>query len=379
MSEETIRDVGCRDWIALAEQLGQVSVAGTNGDLPTRRSAHTDHLTARRYDPRVRIPTADEVLSGNRAALARAITAVESTRADHSKQAIALIEELLPHTGGAQRIGISGTPGVGKSTFIEALGDHLTAQGRRVAVLAVDPSSTRTGGSILGDRTRMPVLSRNPDAYIRSSPSKGNLGGVGAQTDATRLLCEAAGYDVILIETVGVGQSETQVADLTDLLLLLVAPGGGDDLQGIKRGVMEIADFIAINKADGELRGVAKTTASEYRSALSLVRPKWPDHPTEVRLCSAVTREGVSELWDAIDARWTSLATNGELERLRSTQSVSAMQRHVTSAVIQLVRNDRHRVRAEHLEAETRSGRISPFAAAALLVDDIADGLIGRP
>lgn len=324
------------------------------------------------------IPTADEILSGNRAALARAITAVESTRADHAKQAIALIDELLPHTGGAQRIGISGTPGVGKSTFIEALGDHLTSQDRRVAVLAIDPSSTRTGGSILGDRTRMPVLSRNPNAYIRSSPSRGNLGGVGAQTDATRLLCEAAGYDVILIETVGVGQSETQVADLTDLLLLLVAPGGGDDLQGIKRGVMEIADFIAINKADGELLSVANTTANEYRAALSLVRPKWLDHPTEVRLCSAVTREGVGELWEAIDARWTSMGNSGELERLRSSQSVRAMRRHVTSALIQLVSNDRHRVRAEQLEAETRAGRISPFGAAALLVDEIAEGLAGH-
>lgn len=323
----------------------------------------------------MRVPTADEILSGNRAALARAITLVESTRADHAKMAVTLINELLPHTGSAKRIGISGTPGVGKSTFIEALGGHLTDLGERVAVLAVDPSSQRTGGSILGDRTRMPELSRNPNAYIRSSPSQGTLGGVGAQTDATRLLCEAAGYTVTLIETVGVGQSETTVAELTDLLLLLVAPAGGDDLQGIKRGVMEMADFIAINKADGDLRAVAATTAHEYRAALSLVRPKWPDHPTEVRLCSALGHEGIRELWEAIDQRWSTLCDIGAIERLRADQSVSAMRRHVTTALVRLVTDDRHRARTEELEAETRSGLLSSFGAAALLVGDISKGL----
>ena len=273
------------------------------------------------------------------------------------------------------RIGISGTPGVGKSTFIEALGGHLTSQGERVAVLAIDPSSQRTGGSILGDRTRMTTLSRDPNAFIRSTPSSGVLGGVGAQTFATRLLCEAAGYTVVLIETVGVGQSETTVSELTDLFLLLVAPSGGDDLQGIKRGVMEMADLIAINKADGPNVQAATITQNDYRSALSLVRPKWPDHPTDVLLCSAQERSGIAEAWDALATRWSTLDQSGRLANVRQDQAVRAFHRDVTGGVMKLVADLGEQTGVEQLEADVRAGHVSPLGAAFRVVDSFADRL----
>ncbi|MCL4151440.1 UNVERIFIED_CONTAM: hypothetical protein GTU68_057958 [Idotea baltica] len=217
---------------------------------------------------------ARSLLDGDRTALAKAITLVESTRRDHNLEAEALINAVLPATGGSLRIGVTGSPGVGKSTFIDALGSLVIAEGRRMAVLAVDPSSTSGGGSILGDKTRMVKLAASPDVFIRPSPSSGNLGGIGRRTRDAVLLCEAAGFDTVLVETVGVGQSETTVATVTDLFLLLLAPGGGDDLQGIKRGVMELADVVAINKADGNLTELAQRTAGDYRLALQLVRPK---------------------------------------------------------------------------------------------------------
>ncbi len=214
--------------------------------------------------------------SGDRATLARAITLIESKRADHRSEAHRLVQELLPHTGKAIRVGITGLPGVGKSTTIDALGSHLTAQGHRVAVLAVDPSSTRTGGSILGDKTRMARLSADDNAFIRPSPSSGTLGGVAAKTRETMLLCEAAGYDVILVETVGVGQSETAVADLTDFFLVLMLPNAGDELQGIKKGVLEVADLIAVNKADIDPKA-AKRAARAYEIALHIMEQADPD------------------------------------------------------------------------------------------------------
>ncbi len=324
----------------------------------------------------MRVPTAEQILSGDRAALARAITLVESTRPDHAAAASELLDELLPATGGAKRVGISGTPGVGKSTFIEALGTHLTGQGERVAVLAIDPSSQRTGGSILGDRTRMITLSRDPDAFIRSTPSRGVLGGVGAQTSATRLLCEAAGYSVILIETVGVGQSETAVGELTDLFLLLVAPQGGDDLQGIKRGVMEMADLIAINKADGANREAAEITRNDYQAALSLVRPKWPSHPTEVVTCSATEGTGVTEVWDRIETRWQALRRSGDLDELRRTQAVTSFERHVSDGILEMVAglgaSDAGPVDLAALRAEVRAQRRSPVGAARVVVQALA-------
>ncbi len=324
----------------------------------------------------MRAPTANEILSGDRSALARAITLVESTRPDHADLAAELIDELLPHTGRAKRIGISGTPGVGKSTFIEALGGHLTGRGERVAVLAIDPSSQRTGGSILGDRTRMTTLSRDPNAFIRSTPSSGVLGGVGAETAATRLLCEAAGYTVILIETVGVGQSETTVGDLTDLFLLLVAPSAGDDLQGIKRGVMEMADLIAINKADGEKLAAAHVTQNDYRAALSLVRPKWPNQPTDVMLCSALEDQGVSDVWSAIERLWTRLDDDGRLEVLRRDQSATSFRHHVNDGLLDLVLGlgdeQLAGVNLGDLETAVRSGNLSAIGAARRVVDAFA-------
>ena len=219
---------------------------------------------------------ADRIRTGDRRALARAITLVESTRADHRTEAAALLAELARTGRRAIRLGLSGTPGVGKSTFIEAFGQHLTAQGMSVAVLAVDPSSARTGGAILGDKTRMPLLARDPKAFIRPSPSRAALGGVASATRSTIALCEGAGFDVILVETVGVGQSETLVHGMSDAFVLLLGPGGGDELQGVKRGIMEMADVLIVNKADGDLAAAATRTAADYSNALRLLRPPQP-------------------------------------------------------------------------------------------------------
>ncbi len=220
-------------------------------------------------------PVAAAIRSGDRRALARAITLVESTKPSDRDKAESVLAELLPAAGGAMRLGISGSPGAGKSTFIEAFGRHLTGQGKSVAVLAVDPSSRRSGGSILGDKTRMEKLARDPDAFIRPSPAGETLGGVARRTREALLLVEAAGFDVVLVETVGVGQSETAVSDMVDLFVLLVPPGGGDDLQGIKRGVMELADLVLVTKADGDLTAAANRAAADYHAALHLMRPKY--------------------------------------------------------------------------------------------------------
>jgi LAO/AO transport system kinase len=245
---------------------------------------------------------ADEIRAGSRRALARAITLIESRRADHREMAEALLAELGPASEDALMIGLSGTPGVGKSTFIEAFGMQLTAQGKRVAVLAVDPSSARSGGSILGDKTRMEQLSRDPNAFIRPSPSQLQLGGVARRTREAASLCAAAGFDIVLIETVGVGQSETTVAGMTDLFVLLLAPAGGDELQGVKRGIMEIADLILVNKADGDLKAAATRTCADYTGALGLMRPRKGDaegFPCAM-LISAMTGEGLQTAWDAM-------------------------------------------------------------------------------
>src|SRR5665811_1440475 len=250
---------------------------------------------------------------GDRATLARAITLIESKRADHRKAAHLLVQELLPLTGKAVRLGITGAPGVGKSATIDALGTSLTGLGHKVAVLAVDPSSTRTGGSILGDKTRMARLASDPQAFIRPSPSSGTLGGVAAKTRETMLLCEAAGYDVVLVETVGIGQSETAVADMTDFFLVLMLPGAGDELQGLKKGIVELADMIAVNKADGDNIARAKLAAAEYRAALNILAPHSPTWSPPVVTYSALTGNGISELWSQVQAHKKLMTASGEL------------------------------------------------------------------
>lgn len=310
---------------------------------------------------------------GERAALARAITLVESRRPEHRARAAALLQELLPLTGRSIRVGITGVPGVGKSTTIDALGTLLTGRGHRVAVLAVDPSSTRTGGSILGDKTRMARLSMDPNAYIRPSPSSGTLGGVAARTRETLLLCEAAGFDVVLVETVGIGQSETAVSDMTDFFLALMLPGAGDELQGIKKGVLEIADAIAVNKADGENRARAQGAAAEYKSALHILQPASAIWSTPVMLVSGLTGEGLSDMWNAVLDHRRRTGEAGLFAARRSAQQVKWMWSMLEDRFLRRLRGDPAlRGRIAELEDAVAKGRAAPSAA----VEEIA-GLAG--
>ncbi|USG62102.1 methylmalonyl Co-A mutase-associated GTPase MeaB [Sneathiella marina] len=312
---------------------------------------------------------AEKLKTGDRRALARAITLVESSRRDHREQARDLISQILPATGRSVRIGISGTPGVGKSTFIEIFGKFLTAAGHKVAVLTIDPSSKRTGGSILGDKTRMEELVRDPNAFIRPSPSGGSLGGVARRTREAMLLCEASGFDVILIETVGVGQSETTVADMVDVFLLLLAPAGGDELQGIKRGVMELADLVVINKADGDLKATARRAAAEYKGALGLMRPKSPHWRPEVLMISALKKRGIDDLWETIERYRTARATDGELEAQRRDQAASWMWSELDDSLMaRFKEHDAVARRLRDLEGEVKSGKIDPTDAAEQLL-----------
>lgn len=267
------------------------------------------------------------ILAGKRRALAKAITLTESTLASDMELAQEILQRLLPHTGKALRIGITGVPGVGKSTFIEAFGLYAADQGKRVAVLAVDPSSPYTGGSILGDKTRMQELSSRQEVFIRPSPTAGTLGGVSRKTRETILLCEAAGYDIIIIETVGVGQSEYEVASMVDFFLMLMLPNAGDALQGIKRGIMELADLILVNKADGTQRKKAEAAARDYMNALHLVRPKYPGYTTEIKLCSAMEKTGITEAWEHIHAYQERLRKDGLFRENRRRQLVHWTQR----------------------------------------------------
>ena len=308
---------------------------------------------------------AERVRAGDRRALARSITLVESSRSDRRAQAASLLDALLPATGRAVRVGISGTPGAGKSTFIDELGTHLTAAGHRVAVLAVDPSSRRSGGSIMGDKTRMERLSRDPAAFIRPSPSGGTLGGVARRTREAALLCEAAGFDVVLVETVGVGQSETAVADMVDCFVLLAAPGGGDELQGIKRGIMELADVVVVNKADGDLLPAARRAAADYRHAVHLLRPKHPAWTVPVLLASAVEGTCVDAVWSAIERFEAHLREGDGLERLRAAQAVEWMWTEVRERLLDTFRHDEGVAkRLADVEGDVRAGRVSPTTAA---------------
>ncbi|MDE1149182.1 MAG: methylmalonyl Co-A mutase-associated GTPase MeaB [Azospirillaceae bacterium] len=310
------------------------------------------------------------LLAGDRRALARAITLVESTRADHRARADALLARLLPHSGRSVRVGITGVPGVGKSTFIEAFGLHVIGRGHKVAVLAIDPSSQRTGGSILGDKTRMEQLSREPEAFIRPSPAGSTLGGVARRTREAMLLCEAAGFDVIVVETVGVGQSETAVADMVDLFLLLLLPAGGDELQGLKKGIVELADLVVVNKADGDLIAQARHTVAEYRHALSLLRPSVPDWRVPVLSCSALTSQGVEGVWDTIGQfRDGQTATSGGLDRRRAEQAQSWMWSEIRESLMAAFMAD-PAVRADlaAAEAAVTAGTQTPAMAAHALL-----------
>lgn len=312
---------------------------------------------------------ADAVMGGDRRALAKAITLVESTRDDHRAEAETLLDKLLPHAGRSLRLGVTGTPGVGKSTLINRLGTDLVAEDRRLAILAVDPSSRTTGGSILGDKTRMVDLVGRDNVYIRPSPSAGVAGGVAIRTRDAMTVCEAAGFDTIIVETVGVGQSETAVAGLTDLFLLLVGPGGGDDLQGIKRGVMELADVVAINKADGDLAALAGRTATDYQAALHLLRPKRPGFETAVVTCSSLTGDGLDDLWRILVRLHERLRAEGELDRLRSRQAVEQLDTELQALLYaQVGRRPEFRRKLDAVRAEVADGRRSVSAAARMLV-----------
>lgn len=308
---------------------------------------------------------ADAIRAGDRRSLARAITLAESTRPDHREEAVALLDELLPSTGGSVRVGISGAPGAGKSTFIEALGLHLIDRGHRLAVLAVDPSSTRSGGSILGDKTRMEMLSRRSEAFIRPSPSGGTLGGVARRTREALLLCEAAGHDVVLVETVGVGQSEVAVAGMVDGFVLLLSPGAGDDLQGVKRGIIELADIVVVNKADGDLAGAAERTAADYANALHLLRSRTEGWEVRVERASALLGEGIDRVWAAIEAHSAMLTATGVLGARRADQARDWMWSEVNDGLLDALASDpavATEMRA--LETDVRAGTVSPTAAA---------------
>jgi GTPase len=307
----------------------------------------------------------EELRAGNRAALARAITLIESRRGDHQATARDLVQALLRETGKAVRVGITGSPGVGKSTTVDALGMYLIERGHKVAVLAVDPSSARTGGSILGDKTRMARLAASDSAYIRPSPASGTLGGVAAKTREAMLLCEAAGFDVVLVETVGIGQSETAVCDMTDFFLALMLPGAGDELQGIKKGLVELADMIAINKADGDNVKRANLAAGEYRGALHILTPRSEHWHPPVVTYSALTGSGIETLWQKVLDHRTAMNASGEFAGRRQEQQVKWMWSMLEQRMMARLRADASvRAKVKRIEAEVAGGRISPALAA---------------
>jgi len=304
------------------------------------------------------------IRAGDRATLARAITLIESKRADHRRSAHHMVQELLPLTGKAVRLGITGAPGVGKSTTIDALGTYLTGLGHKVAVLAVDPSSSRTGGSILGDKTRMARLASDPGAFVRPSPASGTLGGVAAKTRETMLVCEAAGYDVVMVETVGIGQSETAVADMTDFFLVLMLPGAGDELQGLKKGIVELADMIAVNKTDGDNIDRAKVAAAEYRAALNILTPHSATWSPPVNTYSALTGNGIAELWSQVLTHKEKMTGSGELAARRREQQVKWMRTMLEERLTARLRSDPAvRAKLRQAEAAVAAGKLAPTLA----------------
>jgi LAO/AO transport system kinase len=308
---------------------------------------------------------AKKIRAGDRAALARAITLVESKKPEHRAQAQELLRTLLPDTGKAVRVGITGAPGVGKSTTIDALGSMLIERGKRIAVLAVDPSSVRSGGSILGDKTRMQRLASEEDAFVRPSPAAGTLGGVAARTRETMLLCEAAGYDVVLVETVGIGQSEMAVAGMTDTFLALMLPGAGDELQGIKKGLLELVDVVAVNKADGDNLARARAAASSLKAALHILASSAGTEAPPVLTYSARTGDGIAELWQAIEAHRSRLAARGELESKRREQQVRWMWSLIETHIQERLRADgKLKGKLPALEGAVKDGKLPPALAA---------------
>tara|TARA_R100001509_G_scaffold66177_2_gene36687 strand:+ start:1730 stop:2689 length:960 start_codon:yes stop_codon:yes gene_type:complete len=311
----------------------------------------------------------EALVGGNRRALAKAITLVESSLPQHREEAQTVLEQVLPQAGKSIRIGISGVPGVGKSTFIEAFGLYLIEQGKRVAVLAVDPSSPVAGGSILGDKTRMEQLSRRPEAYIRPSPSSGALGGVAQKTRETMLLCEAAGFDVILVETVGVGQSEYQVAGMVDFFMVLMLPGGGDELQGIKRGIMELADALVINKADGDSELSAKRTRQHYNSAMNLLRHSTWWTP-QVTTCSALKNINIDKVWGMVVDYWSAARKADAFDAKRARQNRDWMRSLMNDMLmLRLKQNPEVKRLLPELEQQVEAGKITAWHAARQLID----------
>ena len=311
----------------------------------------------------------DGVLAGDRASIGRALTLVESRYPGHRAEATALLDDLLPHAVESHRVGITGVPGVGKSTFIEALGGRLTGAGRRVAVLAVDPTSTVTGGSILGDKTRMLRLANDPSAFVRPSPSAGTLGGVTRTTRESMAVLEAAGYDVVIVETVGVGQSETVVAGMVDFFLLLMLPGAGDELQGIKKGVLELADMIAVNKADGDNVPAARTAARDYSAALRLTQPTSPTWTPPVVTCAGLSGDGLVEVWVQVEAHRAALIGSGEWTERRRAQRLAWMWSMVEDRLLVGLRSDPAVLSLlGAVEDDVLDGRTTPSAAAARLL-----------
>ena len=312
-----------------------------------------------------------EILSGNRAVLSKAITLVESSLEEHQKIAQKIIAQCLPYSGKSIRIGITGVPGVGKSTFIDALGKYITSQGKKLAVLAIDPSSQVSGGSILGDKTRMEELSVDENAFIRPSPSSGSLGGVARSTRETIILCEAAGFEIIFVETVGVGQSETDVHKLVDFFLLLMLAGAGDELQGIKRGIMEMADAIIINKADGDNITKAKAARSQYAMALHLFPPTDSGWIPKVEICSALTKDGIDRAWKIVEEHHSLVQSKGFFQKKRQEQSKFWMYETIDNDLKNLFyRNENISKLLPQLEKNVMEGKISSFAGASMLITE---------
>jgi LAO/AO transport system kinase len=318
---------------------------------------------------------AGRVLEGDRRALAQAITRIESNRAEDRASAKQLLEALVPHSGNSFRIGISGVPGVGKSTFIESLGNHLIDAGHRVAVLAVDPSSAISGGSILGDKTRMERLSQRQEAFIRPSPAGETLGGVARRTRETMLIAEAAGFDIVLVETVGVGQSETTVARMTDMFVLMLLPGGGDELQGIKRGIVELADMILVNKADGNMALTAEISVTDYRKALMFMHPRSANWEVPVEGCSALSGEQTAQTWETMQRFQASQQKDGLIEKNRAEQARNWMWNEIRNGLVERLKaTPKVAGRVQELEEAVTANNISPTSAA----DELMDIFIGK-